>query len=144
ARALRFRESSSVQSVGPTGPDRDSGVLISLEELLLRHALGEPTGRWVRETGASGVMMIPIPRRGVYRTVSGIEKARQIPGIEDVKITAKLDQVLIPLPEGASYLGFIFARGGTADDVVLRLRAAHECLEFAIDPEMRVLQSLHG
>ena len=131
ARTLRFTENTD-------------GTLISFEEVLLRHAVGEPPDSWARETAASGVMMIPIPRRGVLRGVSGIDLARRIAGIDDVQITAKPDQVLIPLPEGASYLGFIFARGESPDDVERALRTAHERLEFAIDPEMRVLQSLNG
>jgi len=132
ARALRFA-------------GKDGGpVPISLEELLLRHALGESPEAWMREAAASGVMMIPIPRRGVFRRVLGIDDARRVAGVVDVRITAKADQVLVPLPEGASYLGFIFARADTPKQVDSALRAAHARLEFAIDPEVRVLQSLHG
>jgi len=93
---------------------------------------------------ASGVMMIPIPRRGVFRDVVGLDEARSVSGVFDVRITAKPDQLLVPLPEGASYLGFIFARAATSLEVEHSLRAAHACLEFAIDPEVPMLQSLHG
>ena len=55
-------------------------------------------------------MMIPIRHRGVYRRVDGLDAARAVPDVTDVRITAKPDQMLVPLPEGASYLGFIFAR----------------------------------
>lgn len=134
ARALRF-----------IARDRDErGPRIPLEELLLRHALGEPSTRWHREETPSGVMMIPIPRRGILRRVSGVEAARGVPGIEGLYITAKPDQVLIPLPEGASYLGFIFARGRSVEDVALALRTAHAHLTFELSPEVRVLQSHHG
>ena len=88
--------------------------------------------------------MIPIPRRGIYRGAAGIDEARAVPDIVDVRLTAKLDQVLVPLPEGSSYLGFIFARANAANDVDRALRAAHGCLTFTIDPELRVLQSTHG
>jgi biotin carboxylase len=130
ARSLRF--SNAVDRV------------ISLEELLLRHAVGEAPEQWSRERDASGVMMIPIPCRGTYRRVSGLEAARQVAGIEEITITAKPDQVLVPLPEGASYLGFIFARGESRQLVERSLRRAHECLHFAIEPQLRVVQSLHG
>jgi biotin carboxylase len=113
--------------------------LIPLEELLLRHALGENPAQYRREDAASGVMMIPIPRRGVFRGVDGVEAARGVPHIVDIQITAKPDQRLLPLPEGASYLGFIFARAGRAADVDAALRAGHMRLHFAIDPELRVL-----
>lgn len=131
ARALRFH-------------DRDSGDLISLEELLLRHALGESPRRWARERAAAGVMMIPIPRRGVFRGLIGLEDAHRVPGVDEVRVTAKPDQVLVPLPESASYLGFIFAHGQRPIDVERALRAAHARLEFRIEPEVRVVQSAHA
>ncbi len=142
ARALRFnsRESRAVSVL----PDAPTAPSISLEELLLRHAIGESPNDWTRETAASGAMMIAIPRRGILRDVSGIDEARAVAGVFDLRITAKTDQVLVPLPEGASYLGFIFARGDTALEVEQALRRAHACLEFAIDPEVPMLQSLHG
>ena len=134
SRALRFRA---------RGDDLDAPHL-SLEEVLLRHALGEPSDRWCRESAASGVMMIPIPRRGVFRHVDGVDDARQVPGIDDIRITAKVDQLLVPLPEGASYLGFIFARAAEASLVEDALRAAHARLRFMIDPELRVVRSADG
>jgi hypothetical protein len=130
ARALRF--------------ERDGAAQASLEELLLRHALGESTDGWTREGRASGVMMIPIPRRGVFRRADGVERARAVGGVEDVRITAKADQVLVPLPEGASYLGFIFARADRPLDVDRALRRAHGELAFVIDPEVRMVRSAHG
>lgn len=109
---------------------------MTLEELLLRHATGERVGGFRRETAASGVMMIPIPEGGVYRRVHGLDEARAVPGIDDVRITAKPDQRLVPLPEGASYLGFIFARAATPDGVEQALRTAHRQLRFVIDPAL--------
>jgi hypothetical protein len=135
ARALRFVKRDTAPGESP---------VISLEELLLRHALGERSTCWEREPQAAGVMMIPIPRRGLFKGVSGADEARAVPHVEDVRITAKADQVLVPLPEGASYLGFIFARGGEATDVAAALRLAHSRLGWDIAPEVRVLQSVHG
>jgi biotin carboxylase len=130
ARALRFLPESA------TG---DQPFAISLEELLLRHALGEAPSPYVRESAASGVMMIPIPCRGVLRGVDGVDAARAEPHVDDLRITAKADQLLVPLPEGASYLGFIFARAAGAGDVDRALRAAHRRLIFHVDPELPVL-----
>jgi hypothetical protein len=110
-----------------------------LEELLLRHALGEDARGWRREDLASGVMMIPIPRRGIYRGVAGVEAAREVEGIDDIRITAKTDQLLLPLPEGASYLGFIFARAARPDAVAGALGDAHKRLAFVIDPDVPLL-----
>jgi L-amino acid ligase C-terminal domain 2 len=134
ARALRFTSIADPQSA-----IRDPQSEIPLEELLLKHALGEDPSPYQREVSASGVMMIPIPRRGIFRGVEGVDAARREPYVEDVRITAKPDQLLVPLPEGASYLGFIFARAGEARDVDRALRAAHARLTFQIDPELPVL-----
>jgi hypothetical protein len=125
ARALRFK--------GPKGETS------SLEGLLLRHALGERVDRWTREPAASGVMMIPIPGPGVLRGMDGAELARTVPGIDDVVLTAKVDQALVPLPEGATYLGFIFARAGTPSEVESALRTANACLEVRMDRAIPVV-----
>ncbi|MCA1563419.1 MAG: ATP-grasp domain-containing protein [Acidobacteria bacterium] len=109
-----------------------------LEEILLRHALGEDVTGCRREDRAAGVMMIPIPGRGVLKQVEGSNRARAVPGVEDVLITAKLDQVLEPLPEAAGYLGFIFARGEHAAAVDAALREAHSLLRFVIDDRIGV------
>jgi biotin carboxylase len=102
----------------------------SLEELILRHAMGEDVSDARLEMGAHAVMMIPIPRAGVYTDVAGLDAARAVDGIEDIVVTAKQGQAMLPLPEGASYLGFIFARGATAERAVQALRDAHACLTF--------------
>jgi biotin carboxylase len=103
-----------------------------LEELILRHALGEDVANVRLADGASGVMMIPIPKGGIYQGVAGVEEARAVEGIEDVIITAKEGQEILPLPEGATYLGFIFARGVAAAEVEQALREAHGKLRFEI------------
>jgi carbamoylphosphate synthase large subunit len=130
SRALRFRPGGLKASEGE--------AVVSLEEVLLRHALGEDVSPYVREPAASGVMMIPIPRRGVYRRVDGVDEAKQVAGIDDVRITAKPDTTLVPLPEGKSYLGFIFARAAKPCAVDRALRDAHARLRFAIDREVVV------
>ena len=105
---------------------------VPLEELIVRHALGEDVGGAAPDGPASGVMMIPIARGGVYQGASGEERAAAVPGIEDVMVTAKEGQKLVPLPEGSSYLGFLFARGASPAEVERALRRAHGELEFHI------------
>jgi len=116
-------------------------VLPGLEELILRHAAGErhAAGDFVMPTAAAGAMMIPIPREGIYVDVAGLDRARSEPGIEDVIISAKQGQKLIPLPEGASYLGFIFARAKTPDEVERALRNSHRKLRFEIATALPVI-----
>lgn len=111
----------------------------SLEEVLLRHALREDVSAFTRERRASGVMMIPIPRRGIYKSVDGERDARAVADIVDVQLTAKPDARLVPLPEGKSYLGFIFARATTPLAVEQALRASHAKLRFRIAPEIPVV-----
>ena len=115
SRALRF------------GPDT------SLEEVILRHALGQDTTTLEREPAASGVMMIPVPRAGVLKEVAGLDDAKRVDKIEDVIITAHITQQIAPPPEGASYLGFIFSRAASPDEVEAALREAHSRLRFVIE-----------
>lgn len=118
------------------GPD---GQRAGLEELLLRHVLGESIAEWAREAPASGVMMIPIPNGGIFRRVHGVDAARSVESVVEVRITAKPDHPLVPLPEGSSYLGFIFAKAPTPAEVERALREAHACLTFDIDRRLPVI-----
>ncbi len=108
------------------------GLGVSLEELLLRHALGRDVEELAREAGSSGVMMIPIPKGGKLEGTRGLEDARAVSGIEEVTITAHPGKTLVPLPEGSSYLGFIFARAADPESVERALREAHALLSFEI------------
>jgi len=107
---------------------------ISLEELILRQALGMPIPSLQRERLAAGVMMIPIPGAGTLQDVRGIAEAKAVPLIEDVQITAHPGERLVPFPEGSRYPGFIFARGETPAVVETALREAHQRLSFTLLP----------
>jgi biotin carboxylase len=117
---------------------------IYLEELLIRHALGMQGTDLDREDDASGVMMIPVPKTGVLEKVEGEEQARATPGIEDVQITARLHDLIAAWPEGASYLGFVFAHGKSPDEVEAALRQAHSQLKFEIAEGLPVQHPVTG
>jgi hypothetical protein len=114
-------------------------VLPGLENLILRHAAGEDVAGIETPAPAAGVMMIPIPREGIYVAVEGLDVVRATPSIEDVLITAKQGQKLVPLPEGNSYLGFIFARGDSPGGVEQALRDSHAKLRFEIAATLPVM-----
>jgi biotin carboxylase len=105
----------------------------NLEELIVSLAIGKQYDLSL-PVEARGVMMIPIPKRGVLRRVEGLSEAIKIPHIENIEITTRSGNELIPLPEGNQYPGFIFARAETSDEVVTALRAAHEKLNFVVSP----------
>jgi biotin carboxylase len=113
------------------------GAGLSLEDLILMHAIGRGVEAYERERQPAGVMMIPIPRAGILREVRGMHAARQVPGIVDLTISATLGKPIVPLPEGSAYLGFIFARGESPAAVETALRNAHRRLTFVIDPAPR-------
>jgi biotin carboxylase len=110
------------------------GSDISLEALILQQAVGQKIESFQRQQSARGVMMIPIPEAGMLKAVKGLELAEAVPGIDSIEITAQLNQPLTPLPEGESYLGFIFASGERPADVEVALRQAHSRLEFELGP----------
>jgi biotin carboxylase len=127
SRALRF------------GPGR-----IFLEELLVRHAMKLPGSDLDREDDASGVLMIPVPKAGVLERVEGEERARAAPGIVELQITARLHDFIAAWPEGSSYLGFIFARGKSQEEVQSALRRAHGELKFVIVERLPVEHPVTG
>jgi phosphoribosylaminoimidazole carboxylase (NCAIR synthetase) len=107
---------------------------ISLEEIVLRHALGMPLPSLERERSAAAVMMIPVPGGGVLEDVSGVDDAKRVPGVDDVVITAHRGETLVPWPEGSRYPGFIFARCATPGLAEHAVREAHRRLRFVIRP----------
>ena len=110
------------------------GTGMTLEEIVLRHALRWPIDSLQRETPAAGVMMIPIPRAGRLQAVHGREVAEQVAGVVEVAITIPVGQDVVPLPEGWQYLGFIFARAADPAGAESALRQAHARLRFDIAP----------
>ncbi len=109
------------------------GTGFGLEELVLMHALGERPPLQ-SEMGGAGVLMIPIPHAGILRRVEGVLAAEKLPYIEEVVIHVREGYELVPLPEGSSYLGFIFARAPSAAQAEAALRAAHDCLRVVVMP----------
>ena len=114
---------------------------MTLEELILRLALHQPVALNTSREGA-GVMMIPIPRRGIYQGVHNLDSASEVPGITGIRITAQPGQIIAPPPEGASYLGFIFSLCATPAEAELALRRAHARLLFDVQPEYKVQETI--
>ena len=108
------------------------GTGMSLEEVVIRHAIGQPVAALQREQQATGVMMIPVPKAGILGEVRGKTAAYHVDGIVEVSITIPIGGEVVPLPEGARYLGFIFARAETPEAVEAALREAHRRLTFVI------------
>lgn len=127
SRALRF------------GPER-----ISLEELLILAALGLGGSDTEREPDASGVMMIPVPRSGIFNSIEGVEEAQQVDYVTGIEVTARLKDYVAAWPEGSSYLGFIFARAADPGDVESALRLAHANLRFGFSERLPVEHPVTG
>ena len=108
------------------------GVGVSLEEVIIRQALGMGWEGLIRESQASGVMMLPIRSAGVLDRVAGQERALAVTGVVGLEISIPPGRELVPLPEGDRYLGFIFARGATPRDVEEALHHAESCLDVQL------------
>lgn len=119
------------------------GTGCGLEELVLRQALGESVDRGVT-TGAAGVLMLPTPRAGILRRVQGVLEAQCIPGVEEVAIAVREGYRLVPLPEGSSYLGFVFARAATPQAVEEALRRANTSLEIVTAPLLALAEGVRA
>lgn len=113
------------------------GAGISLEEVVIAHAVGLDPGALTRSgSPASGVAMLPVEQAGVLAEVNGLPEARAVSCVREVVITARSGDVLVPLPEGRSYLGFVFATGPTSGQVVAALREATRSLHFRVLPKL--------
>lgn len=110
------------------------GAGVSLEEIIVRHAVGAGLEGLRRETQASGVMMLPIRAAGVLEKVSGQAEALAVDGVVGVEIAISAGRAVVPLPEGDRYLGFVFARGPTPADVEVALRRAEAALDVVVGP----------
>ena len=129
-----FLEAAARSIGGLCGRSLRFGLLgTPLEVVLLRHALGRPLRKIGREDAASGVMMLPIPRAGILRAVHGTDRALEVSGVTEVDITIPLGRRVVPLPEADRYLGFLFARGPTPEDVEQALRQGFACLDIVIE-----------
>ncbi len=105
----------------------------SLETLILREALGEDVSHIQRENQAAGVMMMPVPVSGRLLHVRGVEEARMVPGVDAVHITIAPESEVLALPDGNQYLGFIFARGKSPEQVEKAIRTAYRFIHVDID-----------
>jgi biotin carboxylase len=105
---------------------------VTYEELILRQGLSLPAPPQLPDRGASGVLMLPVEKSGQLQAVHGVDEARAIEGVSDVVITIGDGEVVATLPVGDRYLGFIFARAATADDVETALRKARSEIDVSI------------
>lgn len=131
AQGVWMLEVASRSIGGLCGRILEHSLGMSLEALILRHLVGDPL-LVAGVGGGAGVMMIPIPRRGIYDRIHGVAAAQAVPGVTSVTITAQPGQSLSPPPAGSSYLGFIFARAATPEEAEAALRQAHAQLRFEI------------
>ena len=113
---------------------------MSLEELILRHALKRPLPE-AQPGAANGVLMIPIAQHGIFRGVRGLDQALAVAGVSGIQISASPGQRVAPPPEGASYLGFVFAHGASPDAVESSLRTAQQRLVLEIQPDIPVSEA---
>jgi ATP-grasp domain/L-amino acid ligase C-terminal domain 2 len=138
------QDNSHASVVSSSESDPSLSAPISLEEVILRHTIGENIYDWQRESAASGVMMIPVPSSGILEKVTGIDEAKRVQHIMNVQITARLHDQILAWPEGSSYLGFIFAKAESPAAAEHALRQAHSKLHFQIQPTLTVEHPVSG
>ena len=115
-------------------PIRAAGREMTLEELILRRAVGLPAGAPRLAVGGAGVLMLPIPASGVLRSLSGVADALAVPGILSVEPAIPVGARVEALPEGDRYLGFVVARTADPAAAEAALRRAWARLAVEIDP----------
>ena len=106
---------------------------LSLEDVIVAHALSPGAAPPNREAQAAGVLMMQAPVAGRFVTMEGAERVRALAGVEELIVSAHAGQIVKPLPEGFLYVGFVFARGDRPDAVESTLRLARETLAPVIE-----------
>jgi biotin carboxylase len=109
------------------------GTGLTLEELLLNHALGDRAALPDRVDRAAGVLMLSVGAGGKLVRVEGVERAEAVAGVERVAITAHPGQPLQAWPEGGPYPGFVFAAAETLEEVERALQSAGEMLTLVYE-----------
>lgn len=104
----------------------------SLEELIIAEALGMEIPEFAIENQASGVFMMPVPAKGVLRSISGVEEAKSTRWITNVTLSMMINSEVSPIPYDARYVGFIFAKAPTSRAVVEALEEAFKKIEIEI------------
>jgi biotin carboxylase len=113
-----------------------------LEEIVIRGMCGLALES-ASKPDAAGVLMIPITESGILQRVEGMTEALRTEFVEDIEIHINPGYELVPLPEGASYLGFIFAQAPDFDRTYAALKRAHGKLKFVTRPNWK-LENLAG
>lgn len=104
-----------------------------LEEIVIQGLCGEKPNL-PKSRLCAGVLMIPVKKSGILKRVEGLTAAMQINFVVDIEIHIQVGYALIPLPEGSSYLGFIFAQAPTFEETFDALKKAHQMLNFVTHP----------
>lgn len=113
------------------------GTGSDLESLVISYAMNRPAP--IRPlAGGAGVLMLPVPAAGILRRVEGLLDAGRTRWIEDVSISVREGYELVPLPEGGSYLGFVFAHAPDAAQAEAALREAFRKLKIVVAPLFRL------
>lgn len=102
-----------------------------IHSTVLRLAVGEPIQVPEQRPGAAGAMMIPIPKEGRVTAIRGLEDAQRVHGIQDVIVSVRLGDAILPFPEQSCYIGFLTANGSSVEGVRESLEQAADiiCLE---------------
>jgi len=106
---------------------------IDFNELIFKVALGDPYEIHRSKRRPSGVMMIPVPAKGLLVQVEGIETARNVEGVLDVTLRVRPGDMILTFPEQSCYIGFILAVGENPEQVQDTLLLAHSKLKLVIE-----------
>ena len=105
-----------------------------LEEIIIQGLCGHlPEAS--EQVHSAGVLMIPVTDAGILQRIEGMTEALQVPYVKDLEIHIAPGYELIPLPEGSSYLGFIFAQGPDYRLTYQALKDAYQKLRFVTRPK---------
>ncbi len=114
---------------------------VDLNGLALQAALGEPI--WsaalhvVPQVGGAVVRFL-VPPEGVLREVGGIEEARAVEGVQEVRVYREPGHLFGPFLRGADRAGAVLAVGESREEALERADEAARLIRFEVGAETLV------
>jgi len=114
---------------------------VDLNGLALQAALGEPL--WsaalhaVPQVGGAVVRFL-VPPEGILQSVEGVEEARAVDGVEQVRVYREPGHVFGPFLRGADRAGAVLAVGDSREEALQRADEAARLIRFEVGAESLV------
>ena len=105
---------------------------VDMVEACIRIAMGEKPDITPRLECGSAIRYFH-QHAGVVRSISGLDKARQTPGIRQISVVHGIGRTITEINDSGSRMGFVIAQGKTAQDAAAKAEAALQMIKVEME-----------